>query len=136
MTSISHHTETSVARDPGKEEKITDQTVQAITSEPDVGIGSIEHLHIVSRHDGLPPYDEAQKHIAGYDAELMAARVTLSAEEEQKLLRRIDWHLLPLLAVMYMVKTIDASNVSPHSQRKMSFRASHSMPGLQCSNHG
>ena len=38
-------------------------------------------------------------------------RESQSNEEEKKLLRRIDWHLIPLLAVMYMVKTIDASNV-------------------------
>lgn len=37
----------------------------------------------------------------------------LTAREEKKLLRRIDWHLLPLLSIMYVVKTIDAANVSP-----------------------
>jgi hypothetical protein len=36
---------------------------------------------------------------------------SLSSEEERKLLRRIDWHLLPLMAIIYMVKTIDAANV-------------------------
>lgn len=36
----------------------------------------------------------------------------LSGAEEKKLLRRIDWRLLPLLAAMYVVKTIDAQNVS------------------------
>lgn len=35
----------------------------------------------------------------------------LTAQEEKKLLRRIDWRLLPLLSVMYVVKTIDAQNV-------------------------
>lgn len=37
---------------------------------------------------------------------------TLSSAEEKKLLRRIDWHLLPLMAAMYVIKTIDAQNVS------------------------
>lgn len=50
--------------------------------------------------------------IPGYDAELMQARATLSSDEEKKLLRKIDWRLLPLLALMYMLKSIDASNVS------------------------
>lgn len=36
----------------------------------------------------------------------------LDAAEEKKLLRRVDWHLLPLLSIMYVVKTIDAQNVS------------------------
>ncbi|KAF3766671.1 MFS general substrate transporter, partial [Cryphonectria parasitica EP155] len=70
-------------------------------------------LQIVSRGDNaLPEYSDAQEPIIGYDADLMRARATLSAEEEKKLLRRIDWHLLPLLSIMYMVKTIDAANVS------------------------
>lgn len=37
---------------------------------------------------------------------------SLSSADERKLLRRIDWRLLPLLAAMYVVKTIDAQNVS------------------------
>jgi hypothetical protein len=47
----------------------------------------------------------------------MHARGTLSGTEEKKLLRRTDGHLLPLLALMYMVKTIDMSNVG-HSNPK------------------
>lgn len=50
--------------------------------------------------------------IAGYDAAVMSARASLSADEEKKLLRQIDWRLLPLLSVIYMVKTIDAANLS------------------------
>ncbi|KAL1891691.1 hypothetical protein Sste5346_007440 [Sporothrix stenoceras] len=50
--------------------------------------------------------------IAGYDAAVMSARASLSADEENKLFRQIDWRLLPLLSVIYMVKTIDAANLS------------------------
>ncbi|ERT00246.1 pantothenate transporter [Sporothrix schenckii 1099-18] len=50
--------------------------------------------------------------IAGFDAAVMSARASLSADEEKRLLRRIDWRLLPLLSVIYMVKTIDAANLS------------------------
>lgn len=49
--------------------------------------------------------------IHGYHPELMSARTDLSCEDEKKLLRRVDWHLLPLMAIIYCVKTIDASNV-------------------------
>ncbi|EPE06666.1 pantothenate transporter [Ophiostoma piceae UAMH 11346] len=80
--------------------------------EPDASAGSSDELHIVDRNHDQFASTGGKTHITGYDAELMAARVTLSADEERRLLRRIDWHLLPLLAVMYMVKTIDASNVS------------------------
>jgi hypothetical protein len=72
-------------------------------------------LHLVSRGEALPRYDgvsEDQDIIEGYDASLMRDRNALSAAEEKKLLRRIDWRLLPLLAIMYIVKTMDAANVS------------------------
>lgn len=47
-----------------------------------------------------------------YDSAASDISPTLSSADEKKLLRRIDWRLLPLLAAMYVVKTIDAQNVS------------------------
>jgi hypothetical protein len=72
-----------------------------------------EHLHFVPRSDELPAYDDSQESesITGYNAALMRARVTLSSGEEKKLIRRIDWHLIPLLSIMYMLKSIDVVNV-------------------------
>jgi hypothetical protein len=70
-----------------------------------------EHLHIVQRSDALLDDTIADDAITGYDPILMRARATLSAEEEKKVIRRIDWRLIPLLSVMYMVKSIDATNV-------------------------
>ena len=49
---------------------------------------------------------------AFYDSAASDISPTLSGAEEKKLLRRIDWRLLPLLAAMYVIKTIDAQNVS------------------------
>jgi putative SOS response-associated peptidase YedK len=68
-------------------------------------------VHYVARDQSghLPEY-EAEL-IPGYDANLMGARATLSSAEEKRLLRRIDWHLIPLLAVMYMLKSVDFTNV-------------------------
>ncbi|KAM6530281.1 hypothetical protein FALCPG4_008408 [Fusarium falciforme] len=71
-----------------------------------------QHFKVVARGDPLSSSDDVRGEITGYDDSLMRARATLSSTEEKKLLRRIDWHLIPLLAIMYMVKTIDASNVS------------------------
>ena len=70
-----------------------------------------EHLHFVPRKEELLDYGNSGESITGYDASLMRARATLSNKEEKQLLRRIDWHLIPLLAVMYMLKSIDALNV-------------------------
>lgn len=49
---------------------------------------------------------------AFYDGAASDIGSTLSSADEKKLLRRIDWRLLPLLAAMYVIKTIDAQNVS------------------------
>lgn len=92
-----------------------------------------EHLHVVLRKEEIPDDDESVESIPGYDAHLMRARATLSNEEEKKLLRRIDWRLIPLLAVMYMVKTIDAANVCLFcvwGVIKCSWPLSSRMPGL------
>lgn len=49
---------------------------------------------------------------AFYDSAASDVSPSLSSADEKKLLRRIDWRLLPLLAAMYVIKTIDAQNVS------------------------
>ncbi|OQE36098.1 hypothetical protein PENCOP_c012G00483 [Penicillium coprophilum] len=69
-------------------------------------------VHYVNRNGDDTPQSFEEDLIPGYDATLMRARATLSSAEEKKLLRRIDWHLIPLLAVMYMLKSVDFSNVS------------------------
>ncbi|CAK7209716.1 hypothetical protein SCUCBS95973_000534 [Sporothrix curviconia] len=82
---------------------------------------TVNGFHVVSRNKGASKTDGIESPepatgeivlIAGYDAAMMSARASLSADEEKALLRRIDWRLLPLLSVIYMVKTIDAANVS------------------------
>ncbi|UPL03157.1 hypothetical protein LCI18_014091 [Fusarium solani-melongenae] len=40
------------------------------------------------------------------------ALTALTADEEMKLLRKIDWRLIPFLCMLYMVKKLDESNVS------------------------
>ncbi|KAI1185563.1 major facilitator superfamily domain-containing protein [Nemania serpens] len=50
--------------------------------------------------------------IQGFDAERMRARTILTAEEERKLIRRIDWHLMPLCSLMFLFKNMDSDNVS------------------------
>lgn len=40
-----------------------------------------------------------------------AALTALTADEERKLIRRVDWRLIPLLCLLYLVKKIDESNV-------------------------
>ncbi|KAK8129005.1 pantothenate transporter [Apiospora sp. TS-2023a] len=46
------------------------------------------------------------------DDERSRARQLLTPEEEKKLLRRIDWHLMPLCSIIFMFKNLDSDNVS------------------------
>ncbi|KAI0436325.1 major facilitator superfamily domain-containing protein [Xylaria telfairii] len=52
--------------------------------------------------------------IVNFQASIMGSDTTISmtSEQEAKLMRRIDWHLLPLLSIMYMIKILDYINVS------------------------
>jgi DNA-directed RNA polymerase subunit H (RpoH/RPB5) len=96
------------------EKVVSEKGVLFTTSHPEPVIES-DHLHFASRGNSLPAYDTvSDDKIVGYDSSLMRDRTLLSSDEERRLLRQIDWRLLPLLALMYMIKTIDAANVSEH----------------------
>ncbi|KAL6889157.1 major facilitator superfamily domain-containing protein [Trichoderma evansii] len=68
-------------------------------------------IHYVKRGEIISqlPIDEA---IDGFQADSQGARTLLTAEEEKKLLRRIDWHLMPLCSLIFMFKNLDSDNVS------------------------
>jgi len=55
------------------------------------------------------PIDEA---IDGFQADSQGTRTLLTAEEEKTILRRIDWHLMPLCSLIFMFKNLDSDNVS------------------------
>lgn len=69
-------------------------------------------LHFVRRGEAAPEASSSQETIAGYDAELMSDRTLLTAEEEKKLLRKIDWRLMTLCSLIFMFKNLDSQNVS------------------------
>jgi hypothetical protein len=55
----------------------------------------------------------------GIDDPEVSRRRALSAltpEEEKKLLRRIDWHLMPLCSLIFMFKNLDVNNVRNESK--------------------
>ena len=122
-----------VARfDPGVDEKPR----FASSSSLDGDAPGSKRLHIVPRNDAPANYATAQNEdIVGYDADLMRDRTLLSNVEEKKLIRRIDWHLIPLLSVMYAVKTIDAANVLT-IPTTFSWSVADTSSDLKCTNHG
>lgn len=79
----------------------------AIPPEPS---GSANELHFAPR--GQIIEDNVTKSVAGFDSERMRGRALLSAEEEKKLLRRIDLRIMPLCALMFLMKNLDSNNVS------------------------
>lgn len=84
---------------------ITSAEAAEISSSSSVDDG----FHRVRRGEVVGDYEDS---INGYDAERMRARTALTAEEEKKLIRRIDWHLMPLCSLIFMFKGLDADNVS------------------------
>ncbi|GJD04331.1 pantothenate transporter [Colletotrichum higginsianum] len=60
------------------------------------------------------------------DSELAreAALTALTVEEEKKLIRKVDWRLIPLLAMLYLVKKLDESNVGLLKLNATPFRPS------------
>jgi hypothetical protein len=56
-------------------------------------------LHVARRGD-LVDSDIDSSDIQGFDTNRMRARTLLTTEEEKRLLRRIDWHIMPLCSFM------------------------------------
>jgi hypothetical protein len=70
------------------------------------------NLHYVRRGQEVADDTLSTDSIEGYEVEQMRARALLTYEEEKKLLRRIDWHLMPLCSIAFLLKNIDSANVS------------------------
>ena len=70
------------------------------------------NLHYVKRGQEVSDDALSTDTIIGYEAEQMRARSLLTYAEEKKLLRRIDWHIMPLCAIAFLLKNIDSTNVS------------------------
>lgn len=63
------------------------------------------------------------------------ALTALTADEERKLLRKVDWRLIPLLCMLYLVKKLDESNVSVLFQYGLFISSLTRILGLKCTNH-
>ncbi|KAK4496681.1 hypothetical protein PRZ48_012663 [Zasmidium cellare] len=99
----------------------TMSSIQTARSSPDIEKAAVittsspdpHQLHVVTR--GTEPakqLEDIDGQIVGFDASLMAARTSLTGDEEKRLLRRLDWRILPLMPLMYVFKNIDQANMS------------------------
>jgi hypothetical protein len=110
----------AMAPDPDISEKIGSsspepweyQTKEAISTAVKASKIHNGELHYIRRGQEVTDDTLSTDSIEGYEAEQMRARALLTYEEEKKLLRRIDWHLMPLLSLCFLLKNVDYSNVS------------------------
>ncbi|KPI41108.1 putative transporter [Cyphellophora attinorum] len=56
--------------------------------------------------------DAAGQDADGFDAERMRGRALLTAEEEKALMRRVDWRMMTICSILFLLKNIDADNIS------------------------
>lgn len=75
--------------------------------------GRIEGLNYAKRGELLDDNDFSTA--GGVDTARMRARALLTVDQEKKLLRRMDWHIMPLCALMFLMKNLDSNNVGNES---------------------
>ncbi|KAJ5618328.1 hypothetical protein N7528_006971 [Penicillium herquei] len=73
---------------------------------------SSPELHYAKRGEALAEGSSSQESIQGYDPTLMNGRALLTAQEEKRLLRKIDWRLMALCSIIFMFKNLDSNNLS------------------------
>lgn len=90
------------------------KTVPTAISEGDESnhtVQSKDDLHFAPRGADI---DEAiaAGDISGFDADRMRARASLTADEERKLMRRVDLRIMTLCSLLFLFKNIDSDNIS------------------------
>lgn len=54
----------------------------------------------------------AARGVDGFDSALMRDRSLLTAEEEKALMRRVDWRIMTICSLLFLMKNLDADNIS------------------------
>lgn len=90
------------------------KTAPTVVREGDESTGTMQpkdDLHFARRGADI---DEAiaTADISGFDAERMRARAFLTAEEERKLMRKVDLRIMTLCSLLFLFKNIDSDNIS------------------------
>lgn len=101
------------------------------TSESDAN----HELHFAKRGEALEQASSSQESIDGYDPELMDGRTLLTATEEKKLLRKIDWRLMTLCSLIFMFKNLDSNNVGAPFLPVGGTQLTRTFTDIQCSDH-
>lgn len=92
-------------------------------------------LHYARRGQALAEASSSQESIDGYDPDLMSGRTLLTADEEKKLLRKIDWRLMTLCSLIFMFKNLDGNNVRIYHLVGILAGIAHIFADVQCPNY-
>jgi hypothetical protein len=76
---------------------MADKTVELVADAAPIHVATNE-FHYARRGSTVHDKDLDGDAIRGYDGERMRARTLLTAEEEKKLMRRVDWRLMVRLS--------------------------------------
>lgn len=90
----------------------TNEITTVTSPEPDI---SPKHDFKTARRRGVEKSVDNDVLTSTDEIDREAALTALTADEERKLIRRIDWRLVPLLCTLYFMKKIDEMNVSATS---------------------
>lgn len=120
---------------------INTATASAVANSPNPD----KAYHYVRRGDEGGVASVVDEPIDELEVERRKALSALTVEEEKKLLHRVDWHLMPLCALLYLIKNLDANSVclyeitssypSIHPPISPFSPLTEVPPGLQCANH-
>lgn len=50
--------------------------------------------------------------VDGFDVERMRDRTLLTADEEKALMRKVDWRIMTMCSLLFLMKNLDADNIS------------------------
>lgn len=78
-------------------------------------LGSEKHLGIDLRVEEVSPPSDTSRVLSYSGEEGLPAPPVLTQEEEKRLWRKIDWHILPIITVMYLCSFVDRSNIGVSS---------------------
>lgn len=88
-----------------------DDTLVGLPLEREPHAGTESNLKTAKRSGKAFILDDDTAATSNGELSREAALTALTVEEERKLLRKVDWRLIPLLCLLYLVKKLDETNV-------------------------
>jgi hypothetical protein len=97
-----------------KEDMVATTTTPSETSTPDNVLSpqDTKSASITLAQRGIIDDDHDDTNVQTEEETVRRNRSLLSAQEEKALLRRIDWRIMTICSLLFLLKNIDADNIS------------------------